>query len=50
MLHLLTAIHADRDLKKEHLERGVLPEVENWHAKHTLIKVSTAYSNFLKAI
>jgi len=36
------AILADHDFKKEHLE-GLLPVVEDWHAKQTLLKVSTAY-------
>ena len=36
------AIRADHNFKKEHLE-GLLPVVEDWHAKQTLLKVSTAY-------
>ena len=34
------AIRADHDLKKEHLE-GLLPVVEDWHTKQTLLKVNT---------
>ena len=46
------AVRADHDLKREHLE-GLLPVVEDWHAKQTLLKVSTGYfrldlSNFFR--
>ena len=33
------AIRADHDLAREHLE-GLLPVVEDWHTKMTLVKVS----------
>ena len=33
------SIRADHDLAREHLE-GLLPVVEDWHTKMTLVKVS----------
>ena len=40
------AIRADHDLKKEHLE-GLLPVVEDWHTKQTLLKVNNTYFELL---